>query len=217
MADLLFKKRILITALLLIFCKSAYSYESSFPFPFEFGHSSDIYLDVKKPETKKIRQQNQKAQELLEAKGIKRTPEDFVNYIKKNDKVAIALLLDAGFDPNQNINSSFPLYYAARYNRPEIIDLLISSGANPKKDLTSPVRFTILHKDYYSTKILLEAGADANYRDMTTNETLLYTALKKKEYDIARLLIQKGAKPDNESCRLISNKKLERQLGVSIK
>ena len=215
MADLLFKKRIFIIALLLIFTKSAYSYESSFPFPFEFGHSSDIYLDIKKPETKQTRQENQFAVELIEAKGIQKSPEAFLKYIKANNKEAIRLLLEAGFDPNQNINSNFPIYYAAKFNKPEIIEILLTKGANPNRDLTSPLRFTILHKDYFSSKILIEAGCNVNYRDMVSNETLLTTALKKKQYDIARLLVAKGAKVDMKSGEIISKRNLEKQLGLS--
>ena len=66
-------------------CHGANAYETSFPFPFEFGHSSDIYLETRKIETKETRQKSQIAQDLLIDKGIKKTPEAFVKYIKKNE------------------------------------------------------------------------------------------------------------------------------------
>ena len=45
---------------------------------------------------------------------------------------------------------------------------------------------------------------------MWKDETLLYTALKKKQYDIAALLIKNGAKVDIKSFNYIKKKKLEK-------
>lgn len=217
MADLLFNRLkgfwLIFLALVINPC---YAFESSFPFPFEFGHSSDIYLDVKKPVTKEVRQQRQVAEETLNQLGISKSPEAFVKYIKADDVRSIKLLLDAGFDPNTSINANYPIYYASRYNRPKIIYLLLEAGADPNRDFTSPVRFTILHKDYNSTKSLLDKGANPNYTDALTDETLLYTSLKKKQYDISRLLIESGAKQDRKSYNYISKKHLEERLGVTL-
>ena len=47
---------------------------------------------------------------------------------------------------------------------------------------------------------------------MWKDETLLYTALKKKQYDIAALLIKNGAKVDIKSFNYIKKKKLENKL-----
>jgi len=216
MADLLFNKKIIVIFLLAVFSQGVEAFESSFPFPFEFGHSSDIYLDVKKPETKQIRQQKQVAEDMLYELGISKNPNDFVKYIKKGDSRSVKLLLDAGFDPNTCINANYPLYYAARYKQGKIIYLLLENGADPNRDYLSPLRYTILNKDYNSTKLLLEKGADPNYTDVVTDETVLYMALKKKEYDIARMLIEKGAKPDRKSYSYISKKKLGNRLGVQV-
>lgn len=217
MAGLLSRKKLIILcAAAVLSCHGAYCFESSFPFPFEFGHSSDIYLDVKKPETKQSRQQNQAANDLLKERGIEKSPSAFVKYIKKNEIGAIKLLLDAGFDPNTNINANYPIFYAAKYNRRQIVYLLLEAGANPNRDLTSPVRYAILHKDYDCVKVLLDYGANVNYEDAFLDETLLYTALKKKQYDIARFLLEKGAKIDIKSYNLIKRKKLERKMGILI-
>lgn len=221
MADLLFKKNksiVEIGAVVILALNFApvSAYESSFPFPFEFGHSSDIYLDIKKPETKQTRQERQAAEDLLVQFGISKSPNAFVKYIKDDNLKAVQLLLDAGFNPNTSINANYPLYYAARYNRSRIINLLLEKGADPNKDFTSPLRFTILHKDYNSSKLLLDKGANPNYRDALTDESLLYTALKKKQYDIARLLIESGAKQDRRSYQYISKKKLGARLGVIV-
>ncbi len=216
MADLLYKIFIIIPIALIISSLSANAFESSFPFPFEFGHSSDIYLDVKKPETKKTRQVKQAALDLLREKGIKTDDFSIIEYIKKNEIGTIKLLLDAGFDPNKTINASYPLYYAARYNRKQIMYTLLEAGADPNRDFTSPLRFAVLRKDYDCTKLLVDYGANVNYYDMSSDEYLLYTALKKKEYDIATLLLSKGAKVDNKSYVLIKKKNLEKKLGIML-
>ncbi len=213
MAGLLYKNFLYVLCALVFFAKGAYAFDSSFPFPFEFGHSSDIYLDVEKNKTTKLeRQQTQAATDLLKEKGIKTSPVDFVKYIKKNDIAAIKLLLNAGFDPNTNINANFPLYYSTKYNKKQITYLLLEKGANPNLDLTSPVRFAILNKDYDMVKMLIEYGANTNHTDTFTDETLLYTALKKKQYAIAALLIKNGAKSDSDSVMLIKKKNLQEKI-----
>ena len=216
MAGLLSKTKILlIICTAVIFCCSADAFDD---FPFEFGHSSDIYLDLKKNAAyeKQKRRDLTEAKEILYEKGIKRSPDDFVKYIKKNDKEAIKLLLNAGFDPNMNIRANYPLYYASKYNKPEIVHILLKAGADPNKDFTSPLRFAILHKDYDMVHDLIDFDAKVNYTDMCFDETLLYTALKKKEYDIAMLLLNSGAKIDNRSYSLIKKKKLEEKLGIIV-
>lgn len=213
MAGLLFnKKLLLVVCALLFFTMGANAYESSFPFPFEFGHSSDIYLNVKNKETKEIRQERQAAIDLINEAGISRNPMEFIRYIKKNDLKAIKLLLDAGFNPNTAINANYPVYYAAKYDKKQVMYLLLKAGANPNKDLSSPLRFAILNKNYDMANMLIEYGANVNYEDLWKDETLLYTALKKKQYDIAALLIKNGAKVDVKSFNYIKKKKLENKL-----
>ena len=214
MAVSLFNKILILFCAMIIFCHSANAYESSFPFPFEFGHSSDIYLDVKKPETKTTRQKNQAAMDLVIQRGIKRSPEAFVKYIKKNNYGAIKLLLDAGFDPNTCINANYPIYYAAKYDRRQIIYLLLESGANPNKDLTSPLRYAIKNKDFAAAKMLVDYGADVNYIDIVTNENLLLFALKKNQYEIFNLLYKNGGKIDGKTYRYIKKKRLEKKIGI---
>lgn len=202
---------------MVIFCHSANAYDGA-PFLYEFGHSSDIYIDTEKNQSaeKQKRRELSDAKEILYKKGIKRSPKDFVKYIKKNDKEAIQLLLNAGFDPNMNINANYPIYYAAKYNKPEIVHILLKAGADPNKDFTSPLRFAILNGDYDCVHDLIDYGAKVNYTDMLFDETLLYTALKKKEYDIAMLLLNSGAKIDNKTYLLIKRKKLEKKLGIIV-
>ena len=216
MAGLLFKKVFITLFFLAIFCLSGECFESSFPFPFEFGHSSDIYLDVKKPETKETRQKAQIANDIIVQKGISKEPKHFIQYIKNNDIETVKLLLDAGFNPNTSINANYPIYYAVKYKRYEILKLLIEYGAELKIEVCAPLRMAIQHHDYKSAKLLIENGADVNYYDGILDEYVLYTAIKEKEYGLARLMIEKGAKIDPKSYSAIKKKKLERVMGLDI-
>ena len=216
MADLLYKKLFIITFAAAITCHSAYAFESSFPFPFEFGHSSDIYLNVKTPNTKQERQDLQKANEILVQRGISKEPKEVMNYIKNNDFEKVDLVLKAGFDPNTSYNANYPIYYAVRYKRPEILKLLLDSGADIKMEVSGPLRDSIINNNYECAKLLIEYGADVNYYHGVLDEYVLYTALKKKEYGLARMMIEKGAKIDIKSYKEIKKKNLERKMGINI-
>lgn len=52
--------------------------------------------------------------------------------IAKGDIETVKKLLDLGADVNQKSNGMTPVMYAAKYNRTEILKLLISKGANLK-------------------------------------------------------------------------------------
>lgn len=199
---------------MVILCHSALGYESSFPFPFEFGHSSDIYLKVKPTPTKEENKDLQAANEILTQKGYSKDPVEILKYIKKNNTEAVKLALDAGLSPNVTIYGTSALYYAAKYKRYEILKLLIDNGANQNREIYSILREAILNNDTESARLLIQNGADVNYYEGLVNETVLYTALKKKEYGIAKLLIENGAKIDARSKSFIKKNKLDKKYGI---
>ena len=53
--------------------------------------------------------------------------------IVKGDYETVVKLIDLGSDVNQKWNGMTPAMYAARYNRVEILQLLIDNGADLKK------------------------------------------------------------------------------------
>lgn len=214
MADLLFNKKLFITVCALVVLNlSVNAYESSFPFPFEFGHSSDIYLNVKQP-TKQMRKENQAAIDLLREKGISRSPKDFIKYIKKNNIEAVTLLLNAGFDPNTSIYTDYPVHIAAKYKKRKILYLLLKAGADPNKGFYSPLQKAVLNKDFETADLLIDFGADVNFEDGWRDETVLYSSLKKRQYDITKLLLKNNVKIDRKSYMFIKKKKLEKTLGT---
>lgn len=213
MADSLFRK-ILITVCAMVFiCHSAYSYETSFPFPFEFGHSSDIYLNVKKP-TKKQNADLQRANEILKERGISRSPDEITKYIKKDEAEKIKLLINAGLDPNGAIFVNTPVYSAAKHNSYNTLKVLLDNGAKPDDSISSPLREALKRKHMECARLLIENGADVNYYDGMTDENVLYTALKNNNVELAKLMIEKGAKMDKKTYALIKKKKLDKKYGL---
>ena len=196
-------------------CHSAYSYESSFPFPFEFGHSSDIYLNVKKPLPKKM-EDLERANEILKQKKISKSPQDILKYIKQDDAEKIKLLLDAGMDSNGQIYVNTPVYYAAKNNSSNVLKVLLENGADPNKDMSSPLEEVIKAGNSECAKLLVENGADINYYNGISDESMLFLALKKGEYELAKMILEKGAKPDQKSYRIIKKKKLDEKYGIYV-
>jgi len=215
MAGLLFNRFFIVLCAMVVFCHSAHSYESSFPFPFEFGHSSDIYLKTNTT-TKDSNLKLQEANEALVQKGYSKDPVKVLKYIKQGNIEAVKLALDAGFSPNTPIFGSYPIYFATRYKQPEILKLLFERGAKQGLEINSLLREAILNNDSESAKTVIENGADVNFYEGLLDEYVLYTALKKKEYEVAKLMLQKGAKIDIKSYKKIKKNKLEETLGVSL-
>ena len=56
----------------------------------------------------------------------------FCKLITKGDIEAVKSMIDTGVDINQKSVGMTPLMYAARYNRVEIVNLLIAKGADLK-------------------------------------------------------------------------------------
>nr|WP_299385230.1 ankyrin repeat domain-containing protein [Allomuricauda sp.] len=57
----------------------------------------------------------------------------FCKAIVKGDVDAVKKLIELGEDVNQKSLGMAPIHFAARYNRTEILELLIANGANVKK------------------------------------------------------------------------------------
>ncbi|MEM1260351.1 MAG: ankyrin repeat domain-containing protein [Bacteroidota bacterium] len=60
-------------------------------------------------------------------------PSPFCAAIMKGDMEAVKKMISQGEDVNQKSMGMTPAHYAARYNKPEILELLIQNGANLKK------------------------------------------------------------------------------------
>lgn len=80
--------------------------------------------------------------------------------IAKGDIETVKKLLSLGEDVNQKSNGMTPLMYAAKYNRTEILELLIAKGADLKttsnKKMTA-IQYAKLHGAKDAHKILEHA------------------------------------------------------------
>ena len=95
---------------------------------------------------------------LVSVKEFKVSP--FCVSIAKGDFETVKKLIDLGADIDQKSEGMTPLMYAAKYNRTDILTLLINHGANLKlksdKGMTA-LKYAELHKATDAQAILEEA------------------------------------------------------------
>ncbi len=151
---------------------------------------------------------NQQDRDTLSEKKLTPTTICLFNQIKKNDYNNVKTLLEAKLNPNVSYMSDYPIYYAARLNRTEIVYLLYEYGAKLDKGFYSELYEAVRNKNNELAQFLLDKNAKVNYTDAITNNTILSMALKNSMYDIARQLIERGAYADNRSIQIIKKKKL---------
>jgi len=192
---------------------SATDFTTPFTVPFSSGFSGQIPMNKQEisPEDK---EKMRNARETLKQKKISFSSEEFVKQIKKNKIENVKLMLDAGMSPNADYYGEYALYYAAKNNKTEIALLLLEKGANPNTGFDSPVFWAVKNNNYPLAKTLLEKGAKADYTDLVSSKTTLYTALKKNRIELAKLLIEHGAKIDSSSAYIIEKKDLYSKLGI---
>lgn len=182
----------------------------------EKKYQTRIRTDKKEQEdtnTEKIK----RAKEILASKKIPLTTKDFIQNALKNNVETVNLMLDAGMDVNASYYGQYALFYATKYNAAETALLLLSKGANPALGFDSPLWWSVKHNNFYLTQELVKQGANPNSVDIVSSQSVLYLAVKKKHFDIARFLIESGAKIDNQTGYLIQKNKLQQTLGIYFK
>lgn len=176
----------------------AYSYNS--------GFSDDFFNILKKKE--KPTQKMLDAKEELKRRKIPASVDSFIKYVKKNDTEVMQIFTDAGFNVNTDFFTDYPIYYAAKGQKYEAVKFLLEHGADPNLGFNTPLIEAINKKNAPIAKLLMDYGAKVNEEDFVSGRTLLYTALKKGQYEIARELIKHGAKVDTGSKFIIEEKNL---------
>lgn len=151
---------------------------------------------------------NQEQRDILKAKKLTPTSQCLIEQIKKGNLENVSILLDSKVDPNKSYMSDYPIYIAARYNKFEILKLLKDHGAKLDRGFYSELYEAVRNKNKDMAQFLIDNNAKVNYLDSITNNTILSMALKNNMKEIAAQLIQKGAKADIRSIKLIKKKRL---------
>lgn len=151
---------------------------------------------------------NQEDKDNLVARKLRPDTKCIMEQIKKNNYDNLKALLDAKIDPNQGYMSDYPIYYAAKLNRTEMVKLLYDYGAKLDKSFYSELYEAVRNKNSELAQYLIDRGAKVNYTDSLTTNTILYTALKNNMNEIAKQIIQNGAYADAKSVKIIKKKKL---------
>ena len=127
------------------------------------------------------------------------SPADLIDATKRQDTAAVRALLAKRVDVNgQAADGSTALHWAAQRNNPQLVDLLVRSGANVKTATrynVPPLYFAALNGNASMMERLLTAGADAN-ATVYEGQTMLMTAALSGRPEAVRLLMQRGAKVD---------------------
>ena len=148
------------------------------------------------------------AKEEIKRRKIPASVDSFIKYVKKNDIEVMQIFTDAGFNVNTDFFTDYPIYYAAKGQKYEAVKFLLEHGADPNLGFNTPLIEAINKKNAPIAKLLMDYGAKVNEEDFVSGRTLLYTALKKGQYEIARELIKHGAKVDTGSKFIIEEKNL---------
>ncbi len=91
------------------------------------------------------------------------------------------------------------LFNAARDKNPTAIRAAIDAGALiDDYDITgsTPLIYAVCGNDRASVETLLSLGADINQQAKASGETPLFSAVSHGNYEMAELLLKRGAKPD---------------------
>jgi len=145
-------------------------------------------------EDKKNRARN----ELLE-RGISCFDENFMLIVSSGDAEAVALFLEAGFNPALADSRGTPLLsLAVRAQFPRVANLLLDAGADVNKQSGdrgySPLMDAVQKGDVAMVKLLLEHGAVTDQRSKDGQTALIICAGRGDE-DMAEFLVMHGADP----------------------
>ncbi|WP_420577620.1 ankyrin repeat domain-containing protein [Ekhidna sp.] len=123
--------------------------------------------------------------------------------VHHDDTKIAKLLLDAGADPELDLGRLVkPINYGAGYN-PETLKLLIANGGNVNSfnegaNYQTPLIWAINRGKIENVKILVQNGALIDYDTITYEyiQSPLHRAIKDREYEIAKYLLEQGANPN---------------------
>jgi uncharacterized protein len=140
-----------------------------------------------------------RARSELLARGISCFEENFVLIVTSGDADAVKLFLEAGFDPCAKDSKGVPLLsLAVRSQLPEIVQLLIDSGADVNALSGdrgySPLMDSVQKGDRVMAELLLENGANTELKSKD-GQTALIVCAGRGDGELASVLVHHGANP----------------------
>jgi HEAT repeat protein len=121
--------------------------------------------------------------------------EKLMNAVKRGDLKAATVAISEGADPNFGGNIDYTvLIFAAVQGNVEVIDLLLTHGADVNKRYNSrtPLHLAASHSQAGSINALIRGGADINALDENGSTALMWAAHKGCK-DIVESLLKAGA------------------------
>lgn len=107
----------------------------------------------------------------------------------------IKIMLEYGVD----MTSPDPLFSAVRLSKHEIIDMMLTHGANPNLQSSETGDSLLLlatrRHDHETMKMLLDHGADPNSQHIHSKTPTLLYAIIWNDYDATKILLDHGANP----------------------
>ena len=141
-----------------------------------------------------------KSEDIITKKGGSKSKKLFKIAEDGNVKKLKELLLDNKVDvnlANPKENGDTPLHVAAMSNRSEVVEILLSKGAEvdkPNYDNQTPLMMAILHNYYNTTaEMLIRHGADINKTDNNGKKPIHMACRKYGVPSLVKLLIKYGA------------------------
>jgi ankyrin repeat protein len=127
--------------------------------------------------------------------------DSFIECVGDNDKQAVKLFIEAGFDINTPADSGITaLHIAAMKGNTDIVKMLLDKGANPNAAVTSgaekgstPLMAAVAGGYVEIVKLLVAKGADVNAKDDHGLTALDYAATEQTGQDIMKVLWDHGA------------------------
>jgi len=127
--------------------------------------------------------------------------DELINSVMRGDIERVRMLIDKGADVNTKDNAGCSILILASNDEPAIAELLLAKGANPNatfyREITSLMVSAIkcwprLSASLISKGVIIDAKDERGY-------TALNFACKQGCLEIAKLLLDNGANPDNDA------------------
>lgn len=147
--------------------------------------------------------------EILKEKKLTADTKCLIKQVQENNIENVKLLLEAGVNPNISHNLEFPIYIASKKNNVEIVKILIDNNAKLDRGYYSELYEALKNKNPDFALYLINHGANINYEDVVTTNTILYLTLKNGYYDLAEILLKKGVRIDKKSAFYVRKKKIK--------